>query len=78
MSLLGGEVQESEILLPMVSQRYKVELDRTRSYYIPKMPFEVKVSFSLVSLIYCSQVIVVKLRVSHLLGSGAYSKWPAS
>ncbi|TSK34711.1 Complement C4 [Bagarius yarrelli] len=40
---LSGELQESEIFLPIVTQRYKVDLDRTRSYFIPKMPFEVKV-----------------------------------
>ncbi|KAF5901104.1 complement C4-like, partial [Clarias magur] len=40
---LSGEVQETEILLPIVSQRYKVDLERTRSHYIPKVPFEVKV-----------------------------------
>lgn len=52
MSLLGGEVQETEVLLPIVSQRYKVDLDRTRSHYIPTMPFDVKVSFPLVNLIH--------------------------
>lgn len=46
MSLLGGEVQESEVLLPIVSQIYKLDLDRTRSHYIPKVPFDVTVSFA--------------------------------
>ncbi|KAI5618286.1 complement C4-B, partial [Silurus asotus] len=40
---LSGELQESEILLPIVSQRYRVDLERTRSHYIPNMPFNIKV-----------------------------------
>uniref|UniRef100_A0AAY5E855 Complement 4B (Chido blood group) n=1 Tax=Electrophorus electricus TaxID=8005 RepID=A0AAY5E855_ELEEL len=44
MCLLGGEVQESEIFLPIVSQRYKVDLSRTRSHYTPNMPFDLVVN----------------------------------
>ncbi|XP_062848634.1 complement C4-B [Trichomycterus rosablanca] len=40
---LSGEVQESEIFLPIVSQIYTVDLSRTRSHYIPKVPFDVRV-----------------------------------
>ncbi|XP_017326706.1 complement C4-B [Ictalurus punctatus] len=61
---ISGEVQESEILLPMVSQRYKVDLDRTRSYYIPKMPFEVKVVVRTPNGLPAKDV-PVKMSVSH-------------
>ncbi|KAB5586975.1 hypothetical protein PHYPO_G00007650 [Pangasianodon hypophthalmus] len=61
---LSGEVQESEILLPIVSQRYKVDLDRTRSHYIPKMPFDVKVVVRTPNGLPAKDV-QVKIRVSH-------------
>uniref|UniRef100_A0A4W4FSC1 Complement 4B (Chido blood group) n=1 Tax=Electrophorus electricus TaxID=8005 RepID=A0A4W4FSC1_ELEEL len=41
---ISGEVQESEIFLPIVSQRYKVDLSRTRSHYTPNMPFDLVVN----------------------------------
>ncbi|XP_026855048.2 complement C4-B [Electrophorus electricus] len=43
---ISGEVQESEIFLPIVSQRYKVDLSRTRSHYTPNMPFDLVVMVS--------------------------------
>ncbi|KAL6489631.1 hypothetical protein MHYP_G00033720 [Metynnis hypsauchen] len=39
----GGEVQETEVFLPIVSQPYLVDLSRTRSHYIPQMPLDVVV-----------------------------------
>ncbi|XP_076827238.1 complement C4-B [Brachyhypopomus gauderio] len=42
----SGEVQESEILLPIVSQRYRVDLSRTRPHYTPSVPFHVEVVVS--------------------------------
>ncbi|XP_052000318.1 complement C4-like [Xyrauchen texanus] len=41
--ILSGEVQESEVFLPIVSSPYIVDLSRTRSYFIPEIPFEVVV-----------------------------------
>ncbi|XP_052002681.1 complement C4-like [Xyrauchen texanus] len=41
--ILSGEVQESEAFLPIVLSPYIVDLSRTRSYFIPKIPFEVVV-----------------------------------
>ncbi|KAI4881188.1 hypothetical protein NFI96_027254, partial [Prochilodus magdalenae] len=40
---ISGEIQETETTLPIVSQRYLVDLSRTRSYYIPQMPLDVVV-----------------------------------
>uniref|UniRef100_A0A8K9Y3K2 Complement 4B (Chido blood group) n=1 Tax=Oncorhynchus mykiss TaxID=8022 RepID=A0A8K9Y3K2_ONCMY len=39
----GGELQEAEVSLPVVSQRYTVDLSRTRSHYIPGVPLSVVV-----------------------------------
>ncbi|XP_072536742.1 complement C4-B [Salminus brasiliensis] len=39
----SGEMQETELFLPIVSQRYVVDLSRTRSHYIPQMPLDVVV-----------------------------------
>ncbi|XP_036452334.1 complement C4-B [Colossoma macropomum] len=40
---ISGEVQETEMFLPIVSQPYLVDLSRTRSHYIPQMPLDVVV-----------------------------------
>uniref|UniRef100_A0AAR2LC75 Complement 4B (Chido blood group) n=1 Tax=Pygocentrus nattereri TaxID=42514 RepID=A0AAR2LC75_PYGNA len=40
---ISGEVQETEVFLPIVSQPYLVDLSRTRSHYIPQMPLDVVV-----------------------------------
>ncbi|KAL7886405.1 hypothetical protein AOLI_G00041260 [Acnodon oligacanthus] len=39
----GGEIQDTEVFLPIVSQPHLVDLSRTRSYYIPQMPLDVVV-----------------------------------
>uniref|UniRef100_A0A667Y8N2 Complement C4B (Chido/Rodgers blood group) n=1 Tax=Myripristis murdjan TaxID=586833 RepID=A0A667Y8N2_9TELE len=39
----GGELQEAEIFLPIVSQRYTIDLSRTRSFFIPGIPLDVVV-----------------------------------
>uniref|UniRef100_A0A8C7KII4 Anaphylatoxin-like domain-containing protein n=1 Tax=Oncorhynchus kisutch TaxID=8019 RepID=A0A8C7KII4_ONCKI len=36
--IISGELQEAEVSLPVVSQRYTVDLSRTRSHYIPGVP----------------------------------------
>ncbi|XP_027004856.2 complement C4-B [Tachysurus fulvidraco] len=61
---LSGEVQESEIFLPIVAQRYKLDLERTRSHFIPKMPFSVKVVVRSPNGVPATAV-PVKISVSH-------------
>ncbi|KAG5856595.1 hypothetical protein ANANG_G00009580 [Anguilla anguilla] len=39
----SGELQEAEMDLPIVANRYSVDLSRTRSYFIPTVPFQVQV-----------------------------------
>ncbi|XP_030639249.1 complement C4 [Chanos chanos] len=39
----SGEVQEGEIMLPIVLQAYSVDLSRTRSHFIPGVPLDVTV-----------------------------------
>ncbi|KAJ8290147.1 hypothetical protein GJAV_G00009260, partial [Gymnothorax javanicus] len=39
----SGELQEAEVVVPIVSSRYTVDLSRTRFNFIPKVPFEVQV-----------------------------------
>ncbi|XP_073728066.1 complement C4-B isoform X2 [Misgurnus anguillicaudatus] len=41
--ILSGEVQESEVFLPIVRSPYIVDLSRTKLYYTPKFPLEVVV-----------------------------------
>uniref|UniRef100_A0A8K9UVN7 Complement 4B (Chido blood group) n=1 Tax=Oncorhynchus mykiss TaxID=8022 RepID=A0A8K9UVN7_ONCMY len=41
--IISGELQEAEVSLPVVSQRYTVDLSRTRSHYIPGVPLSVVV-----------------------------------
>ncbi|CAB1334784.1 unnamed protein product [Coregonus sp. 'balchen'] len=41
--IISGELQEAEVSLPVVSKRYTVDLSRTRSHYIPGVPFSVVV-----------------------------------
>uniref|UniRef100_A0A673XN65 Complement C4B (Chido/Rodgers blood group) n=1 Tax=Salmo trutta TaxID=8032 RepID=A0A673XN65_SALTR len=41
--IISGELQEAEVSLPVVSQRYTVDLSRTRSHYIPGVPLTVVV-----------------------------------
>ncbi|XP_060777748.1 complement C4-B isoform X2 [Neoarius graeffei] len=60
----SGEVQESEIFLPIVSQKYKVDLDRTRSHFIPKVPFDVNVVVHTPTGLPAKDV-PVKISVSH-------------
>ncbi|XP_036394649.1 complement C4-B [Megalops cyprinoides] len=38
----SGELQEAEVLLPIVSRPYSVDLSRTRTHFIPKVPFQVQ------------------------------------
>uniref|UniRef100_A0A8C9VTP5 Complement C4B (Chido/Rodgers blood group) n=1 Tax=Scleropages formosus TaxID=113540 RepID=A0A8C9VTP5_SCLFO len=37
--IASGELQEAEVFIPIVSQRFSVDLSRTRSYFIPGVPF---------------------------------------
>ncbi|KAL4646806.1 complement C4-like [Arapaima gigas] len=39
--IASGELQEAEISLPIVSQRFSVDFSRTRSHFIPGVPFHV-------------------------------------
>ncbi|XP_029101741.1 complement C4-B [Scleropages formosus] len=39
--IASGELQEAEVFIPIVSQRFSVDLSRTRSYFIPGVPFHV-------------------------------------
>ncbi|KAJ8354546.1 hypothetical protein SKAU_G00221130 [Synaphobranchus kaupii] len=40
--IYSGELQETEVVLPIVANRYSVDLSRTRSYFIPKVSFKVQ------------------------------------
>uniref|UniRef100_A0A667Y137 Complement C4B (Chido/Rodgers blood group) n=1 Tax=Myripristis murdjan TaxID=586833 RepID=A0A667Y137_9TELE len=42
-NIQSGELQEAEIFLPIVSQRYTIDLSRTRSFFIPGIPLDVVV-----------------------------------
>lgn len=37
-------MQEAEVYLPIVSQKYTIDLSRTRSHFLPGYPLEVVVS----------------------------------
>ncbi|XP_072250549.1 complement C4-B [Leuresthes tenuis] len=40
-NLQSGEIQEGEVYLPVISQRYTIDLSRTRSHFIPGYPLDV-------------------------------------
>ncbi|KAJ8377949.1 hypothetical protein AAFF_G00250120 [Aldrovandia affinis] len=39
----SGELQEAEVVIPIVSHRYSVDVSRTRSHFIPNVSFQVQV-----------------------------------
>ncbi|KAI1886085.1 hypothetical protein AGOR_G00210390 [Albula goreensis] len=43
----SGELQEAELVIPIVTHRYSVDLSRTRSHFIPTVPFQVQVMVQL-------------------------------
>ncbi|KAM9724101.1 complement C4-B isoform 1-T1 [Menidia menidia] len=40
-NIQSGEIQEAEVHLPILSQRYTIDLSRTRSHFIPGFPLDV-------------------------------------
>ncbi|KAM9851517.1 complement C4-B [Aulostomus maculatus] len=42
-NIQSGEIQESEVFLPVISHRYTMDLSRTRSYFLPGYPLDVVV-----------------------------------
>lgn len=40
---LGSEIQEGEVYLPVISNKYILDLSRTRSYFLPGYPIDVVV-----------------------------------
>lgn len=40
---LGGEIQQGEVYIPIISQKYSIDLSRTRSYFFPGYPLDVVV-----------------------------------
>ncbi|XP_029959664.1 complement C4-B [Salarias fasciatus] len=46
-NIQSGEIQEADVYLPVFSQKYTVDLSRTRSHFVPGFPLEVAVSLHL-------------------------------
>ncbi|XP_054476945.1 complement C4-B isoform X2 [Anoplopoma fimbria] len=42
-NIQSGEIQEAEVYLPIISQKYTMDLSRTRSYFLPGYPLDVVV-----------------------------------
>nr|XP_015796075.2 complement C4-B isoform X1 [Nothobranchius furzeri]XP_054596295.1 complement C4-B isoform X1 [Nothobranchius furzeri] len=42
-NIKSGEIQEAEVYLPIVSQKYNIDLSRTRSHFVPGFPLDVMV-----------------------------------
>ncbi|KAF7665743.1 hypothetical protein LDENG_00132690 [Lucifuga dentata] len=42
-NIQSGELQESEVSLPFISNKYSIDLSRTRSFFIPGVPLDVMV-----------------------------------
>lgn len=40
---LGGEIQEEEVFLPIIFQKYSLDLSRIRSHFIPGFPLNMPV-----------------------------------
>lgn len=43
---IGGEVQEAEVHLPIISQKYSIDLSRTRSHFLPGFSLDVVVLYA--------------------------------
>lgn len=43
----GGEMQEADVYLPVLSHKYTMDLSRTRSYFLPGYPLDVVVCMEL-------------------------------
>ncbi|XP_074510063.1 complement C4-B [Sebastes fasciatus] len=42
-NIQSGEMQETDIYLPIISHKYTMDLSRTRSYFLPRFPLDVVV-----------------------------------
>ncbi|XP_034084143.1 complement C4-B [Gymnodraco acuticeps] len=40
-NIQSGEIQETEVYLPIISHKYTVDLSRTRTYFLPRYPLDV-------------------------------------
>ncbi|MED6273340.1 hypothetical protein CHARACLAT_005378, partial [Characodon lateralis] len=40
-NIQNGEVQQGEIYLPIITHKYSIDLSRTRSHFLPKVPLDV-------------------------------------
>lgn len=49
-------MQEEDVYLPIVSQKYTIDLSRTRSHFLPGYPLDVVVSVKLPSPQMCTRV----------------------
>lgn len=52
----GGEVQEADVYLPIVSQRHTIDLSRTRSHFLPGYPLDVVVGVKFTNPQGCTRV----------------------
>lgn len=43
----GGEMQQAEVEIPVISHKYTMDLSRTRSYFVPGYPVDVVVCMKL-------------------------------
>lgn len=47
----GGEMQQAEVYLPVISRKYTMDLSRTRSYFVPGYPLDVVVCTKLTKFV---------------------------
>lgn len=43
----GGEMQEAEVYIPIISHKFTIDLSRTRSHFLPGYPLDVVVCMKL-------------------------------
>lgn len=63
----GGEIQEAEVHLPIISHKYTMDLSRTRSYFLPGYPLDVVVCMKLTNGCTAMYMTVMILYVKHFV-----------
>uniref|UniRef100_A0A8C9WYZ5 Complement C4B (Chido/Rodgers blood group) n=1 Tax=Sander lucioperca TaxID=283035 RepID=A0A8C9WYZ5_SANLU len=75
---VGGEIQEAEVYLPIISHKYTLDFSRTRSYFLPGYPLDVVVCMKQTNGYTAMYMTVMILYVKYLvciIGCCASPRW---
>lgn len=80
----GGEMQQAEVELPVISHKYTMDLSRTRSYLVPGYPLDVVVCMKLTNWytdMHTTDIILYEkdiISFVFILGGYASPRWLSS